>query len=169
MSLIGKLHIDGQFEGQIQSLDTITIGRRGEVRGVIKAHQISVSGLLDAEIHCDELTVERDGRVRGVVHSRHMTIHKKGCFIGERALTADSSLMSPSRHDQLHAEQPVPVAPSQQFDPQVIELPTPQESELHAAPAAAGAETPSEVQSEPLTQMLEQMLGEVPQVGKPRK
>ncbi|WP_421862397.1 polymer-forming cytoskeletal protein [Motiliproteus sp.] len=164
MSLDGKLHIDGFFEGHIRTLDSITIGRRGEVRGVVEARQISVSGLLDAEVHCDELNVERDGRVRGVVHSRQMSIHKRGCFIGERALTADSSLMTPGQLEQLHPDS-VSITPSLVQDSSVIELPA-------AVPLAEDGAGPSDSDSGlgatkegQLTQMLEQMLGEVPTVG----
>ncbi|RDE24900.1 polymer-forming cytoskeletal protein [Motiliproteus coralliicola] len=164
VNLDGKLHIDGCFEGQLRSQDSITIGRRGEVRGVVQARQISVSGLLDAEIHCDELNVERDGRVRGVVHSRQMTIHKRGCFIGERALTADSSLMTPGQLEQLHPDS-VSVTPSTVSDTAIIELPA-------APPLPEGDSSSSKPDQESapskegqLTQMLEQMLGEVPTVG----
>ncbi len=86
MNIVGKMHIDGIFEGTIASLDTISIGKRGEVRGNIRAQQISVCGLLEGEIKCEELTVENGGRVRGVVCSTEMTIERKGCFVGERVL-----------------------------------------------------------------------------------
>ena len=154
MSLTGKLHIDGQFDGEISSLDSITIGRRGEVRGVIRAHQISVSGVLDAEVFCDELCIERDGRVRGVVHSRHLSIDKRGCFIGERAVTVDSSLMSPQQLDQLHPHQSFDHLPATAAGERVLEL-----------PAEPVEDSPK---SEHLTDMLEQMLGEVPSISKPK-
>ncbi len=86
MSVIGKMHIDGIFEGNISSLDSISIGKRGEVRGTIKAHQIDVCGLLQGEIHCDELTVEDGGKVRGTVYSEQMIVGPQGCFLGERLL-----------------------------------------------------------------------------------
>ncbi len=86
MNIVGKMHIDGVFEGTIASLDTITIGQRGEVHGNICAHQISICGLLQGEVHCDELIIESGGRVRGVVYCEQMVVHNKGCFIGERHL-----------------------------------------------------------------------------------
>lgn len=42
MSIVGKMHIDGIFEGNITSLDSISIGKRGEVHGIIRAHQVNV-------------------------------------------------------------------------------------------------------------------------------
>ncbi|MEH6470803.1 MAG: polymer-forming cytoskeletal protein [Halopseudomonas sp.] len=159
MSLVGKLHIDGLFEGRISSLDSITVGRRGQVSGVIRADQVSVSGRVEAEIYCDELTIERGGHVCGVVHSRHMTIHKQGSFIGERALTADSSLMSPQQLNQLHADSPPASLPTTRTAQGVIEL----------TDASQDDGRDNQHRSEPLTQMLEEMLGEVPRVGSPRK
>lgn len=86
MSIVGKMHIDGVFEGKISSMDSVSIGRKGEVYGQIHARQISVSGLLDGEIHCDELTVDAGGKVRGLVYSENMVVAQQGCFVGERHL-----------------------------------------------------------------------------------
>lgn len=99
MSIIGKMHIDGIFEGKISSLDSISIGKRGEVRGVIKAHRINVCGLLEGDVFCDALSIEDGGRVRGVVYSEELVIEPKGCFIGERHLKeTPDSLKSSEEH-----------------------------------------------------------------------
>lgn len=104
MNIVGKMHIDGLFEGTIASLDSISIGKRGEVRGQIRAHQINVSGLLEGEIHCEELHIESGGRVRGVVYSREMRIDRRGCFAGERHLPEpDTPALQPPRREGLDA------------------------------------------------------------------
>lgn len=131
MNLVGKLHIDGLFEGSISSVDSITVGRRGHVKGVVRADHVSVSGRVDAEIQCNELTIERGGHVCGAVRSRHMTIHKQGCFIGERALTVDSSFMSPQQLEKNHPQEPPVTLASTRTDHPVIELPD--ESQLEPA------------------------------------
>lgn len=84
MSIIGKMHIDGIFEGNINSLDNISIGRSGHVIGHIKAKHLNVSGILEGEVVCDELHIERDGQVRATVLSKKMSIDPAGCFLGER-------------------------------------------------------------------------------------
>ncbi len=99
MSIVGKMHIDGVFEGNISSLDSISIGKRGEVRGIIRALHINVCGLLEGEIHCDELTVEDGGKVRGTVYSDQLVVERKGCFVGERHLKADASKPEDSKSD----------------------------------------------------------------------
>ncbi|WP_136680903.1 polymer-forming cytoskeletal protein [Neptunomonas sp. XY-337] len=84
MSIIGKMHIDGMFDGSISSLDDISIGKSGHVTGSIKAKQIMVSGLLEGEVVCDELHIEKGGQVRATVLSKTMAIDPAGCFLGER-------------------------------------------------------------------------------------
>ena len=112
MSVVGKMHIDGIFEGTVNSLDTISIGVRGEVHGNIRAHQINVCGLLQGEIRCDELTIEDGGRVRGTVFSEQLVVQRNGCFVGERYLK-----------DQVAIEPAVEEAPSGQLAQTLEELP----------------------------------------------
>ncbi|GGK57875.1 bactofilin family protein [Amphritea balenae] len=85
-SIVGKMHIDGVFEGNITSLDNISIGKNGHVHGLIKANKISVCGLLEGEVVCDELEIDRGGKVVAVVISKVMAIHPEGNFIGERRM-----------------------------------------------------------------------------------
>ncbi|WP_432474317.1 bactofilin family protein [Amphritea sp. HPY] len=86
MSIIGKMHIDGVFEGNISSLDNISIGKNGHVHGVVKANQIAVCGLLEGEVVCEELEIDRGGKVVATVISKVMAIHPEGNFIGERRM-----------------------------------------------------------------------------------
>jgi len=86
MSIVGKMHIDGVFEGNISSLDNISIGKNGHVHGMVKANHISVCGLLEGEVVCDELQIDRGGKVVATVVSKIMAIHPEGNFIGERRM-----------------------------------------------------------------------------------
>lgn len=84
MSIVGKMHIDGVFEGHISSLDNISVGKSGHLKGTIRAKHINVSGLIEGEIICDELHIERHGQVHATVLSKHMSIDASGSFLGER-------------------------------------------------------------------------------------
>lgn len=84
MKIVGKMHIDGMFDGTINSLDNISVGKSGHVRGLIKARHINVSGLLEGDVICDELHIEAEGQVRATVTSKQMSISPKGNFVGER-------------------------------------------------------------------------------------
>jgi len=86
MSIIGKMHIDGMFEGNISSLDSISIGKAGHVSGLIKARAVDVCGTLEGEVICDELHIEAGGQVNATVESKQMSINPEGCFVGERRI-----------------------------------------------------------------------------------
>ncbi|WP_415900670.1 bactofilin family protein [Neptuniibacter sp. QD48_11] len=96
MSIVGKMHIDGMFEGNVSSLDNISIGKSGHVRGLIKARGVDVCGILEGEIICDELHIDAGGQVRATVESKQMSIHPDGCFVGERRMKETSALMDES-------------------------------------------------------------------------
>lgn len=122
MNVVGKMHIDGGFEGEISSSDAISIGVRGEVKGVIKAHRINVCGLLEGEIHCDELMIEDGGRVRGMVYSDELIIEKKGCFVGERNLKEKSAVQDTKGAKEEQAERVRTLDPSLQDLPSRVTL-----------------------------------------------
>ncbi len=89
MNIVGKLHIDGLFEGRIASLDTVSVGKRGELHGHIQAQEIHVSGKIEGEINCAELIIENGGEVKGTVYCDELVIARKGSFIGERRLKSE--------------------------------------------------------------------------------
>mgnify|MGYP000515666435 CR=1 FL=1 len=84
--IVGKMHVDGIFEGNISSLDDIYIGKKGLVRGFVKASHVNISGRLEGEVVCDNLHIEAGGEVRANVLSKNMSIDPRGCFLGERRL-----------------------------------------------------------------------------------
>ncbi|ANG62296.1 hypothetical protein A8C75_07185 [Marinobacterium aestuarii] len=84
MTVQGKVHVDGVIEGKIDANDDISIGKTGEVKGLVKAKHVHVSGRLEGEVICDILYVEAGGKVRARVLSRQMSVDPKGCFQGER-------------------------------------------------------------------------------------
>lgn len=84
MTITGKLHIDGIIEGTISSIEDVSIGRTGYVKGFIKAKSISVSGLLEGEIQCDSLHIASGGRVVASVTSLELMTDANSQFIGDR-------------------------------------------------------------------------------------
>lgn len=82
----GRMHVDGLFEGSIDSTDDISIGRHGCIRGRVRARNLTVSGVLEGELICERLHIERGGQVRAMVCSEDLSIDPQGCFVGERRL-----------------------------------------------------------------------------------
>lgn len=84
MAVTGKLHIDGIVEGNITSIENVSIGKTGMISGTIKAKNINVTGLLEGEVICDHLHIETSGRVVATVISIGLTMDHNSQFIGER-------------------------------------------------------------------------------------
>ncbi len=77
------LHIDGEFEGKIDSKNTVMIGKNGYVNGEIYANKLVVSGKLKGLTESDTVEISSQGRFEGVITSTELVIEKKGVFIGE--------------------------------------------------------------------------------------
>lgn len=91
-SISGKMHLDGLFEGSIDCSDDVSVGRTGILRGQVRAHAVSVSGLLEGELICDSLHIERGGKVRANVYCASLSIDPDGFFVGERHLPGEKRL-----------------------------------------------------------------------------
>lgn len=84
MIVTGKLHIDGCVEGEITSVEHVSISQTGSVIGCIQAKNIIVSGLLQGDVFCEHLHIACGGRVKGKVESIELTMDSKSHFTGER-------------------------------------------------------------------------------------
>ncbi|TLD81834.1 polymer-forming cytoskeletal family protein [Helicobacter sp. MIT 05-5293] len=78
-----RLHIDGEFEGNINSKDTVMIGKSGIVRGEIQTNSLIVSGRFVGNISSSILEIKPQGRVEGTVATNEFVIERKGLFVGE--------------------------------------------------------------------------------------
>jgi len=94
MCFTGKLHIDGCVEGNITSVENVSIGKSGKVNGVIRAKNISVSGLLEGEVYCQQLHIAAGGRVVANIVSVELTMDAKSQFIGERRESGADNLQA---------------------------------------------------------------------------
>lgn len=77
------LHIDGEFEGKIDSKNTVMIGKNGQVDGEVYANKLVISGKLKGLTESDTVEISPQGRFEGVITSTELVIEKKGVFIGE--------------------------------------------------------------------------------------
>ncbi|MFT5707493.1 MAG: cytoskeletal protein CcmA (bactofilin family) [Oceanospirillaceae bacterium] len=98
--ITGKIHIDGYVEGNITSVEDITIGKTGLVQGVINAKHVTVSGIIEGEVYCQHLHIAPGGRVLAKVESAEMTMDSKSHFTGQCKEIVDSDLSS----DELKAK-----------------------------------------------------------------
>ncbi len=101
MTITGKLHVDGNIEGRISSVEDVSIGRTGFVKGYIRAKSITVSGLLEGEVHCDHLHILAGGRVVASVTSVELMTDLHSQFIGERRESSGSIFDKAAEQAQL--------------------------------------------------------------------
>ncbi|PAF42034.1 polymer-forming cytoskeletal protein [Helicobacter sp. 11S03491-1] len=77
------LHIDGEFEGNIQSKNIVMVGKSGFVSGEIYAQKLLVSGKFSGTTECDVVEILPMGRIDGKIISSELVIERKGIFMGE--------------------------------------------------------------------------------------
>ena len=90
----GKLHIDGEAEGRINIDDSISIGKKGRVKGEIFAGKITITGEFEGSIEGDVIEILSGGKVVGRIICEDLIIEQKGIFIGESLRKNDPSLSS---------------------------------------------------------------------------
>ena len=84
-----RLHIDGEFEGNIHSKDSVMVGKSGVVRGDVNANALIVSGRFIGNVTSNMIEIKPQGRVEGTVVTSEFVIERKGVFMGE-SKTKDS-------------------------------------------------------------------------------
>jgi cytoskeletal protein CcmA (bactofilin family) len=78
-----NLHIDGEFEGKINSQNIVTIGKSGIVTGEIFANKVIVSGSFNGSIDSDNIEILPKGKLHGNVSTNEFVIERGGFFEGE--------------------------------------------------------------------------------------
>ena len=84
--LSAKLHIEGEIEGKINSINVISIGKTGVVKGELRANKLLVDGVFDGEIEVDVLEITKSGKVIGNIVIKDLIIEQGGVFEGTSTL-----------------------------------------------------------------------------------
>jgi cytoskeletal protein CcmA (bactofilin family) len=83
ITLPGHATVNGSVDGELRA-GSLEIGKTGEVIGKVFANRISVSGILNDEIHCKEhFHISSTGRVTGNLEYSEIEIDRGGKFIGD--------------------------------------------------------------------------------------
>jgi len=116
------LHINGEFDGLLDTQSMLMIGRGGVFKGRARAHEVMLSGLYEGELHCDRLHILKGGLFRGRVACEQFVLDEQAEFLGER-IEPGSDLELIEEAQQMLA-QPVPVKPDLTLDNLLDSLPT---------------------------------------------
>lgn len=83
MNIDCHLHVDGEFEGNILSKNTVMVGKSGIVSGEIYAQKLIVNGRFSGIAECESIEILPLGRIDGQIISSELVIERKGIFMGE--------------------------------------------------------------------------------------
>ena len=93
--LDGPLHIDGRVDGIVETEYDVSIGDKGILKGLIKAKNVVVSGVLEGKVACESIDILSTGKLLGEVICGELMIEAGGKFIGEsRELTEGGLIVS---------------------------------------------------------------------------
>jgi len=95
----GNVRVDGQFIGDIQATENITIGISGEVQGNIIGKNVFISGKISGDIVAKEKIVF-DGKssIRGDIKATTLIIDEGALFDGKITMTDSKATSQPNSH-----------------------------------------------------------------------
>ena len=77
------MHVDGEFNGDLHSTNTISIGKSGVVKCDLKARKLIVAGSFHGNAECESIEVLAGGAVEGQLTTDSLAIHADGSFQGQ--------------------------------------------------------------------------------------
>lgn len=93
-SLTAKLHIEGEWEGKIESTNIVSIGKGGVVKGELKASRLIINGEFIGKAECEEIEIMKDGVLKGDIIVENLIIEKGGVFQGSSILKSKDKIQN---------------------------------------------------------------------------
>lgn len=79
----GTIRIDGKFEGEISTKGDLVIGENGQVKGKVKAQNITVAGKMEGELEASgKLELVPSANVQGEVKMMLLVVEEGAVFQG---------------------------------------------------------------------------------------
>lgn len=79
----GRMHVDGEFSGPIDSTGIITVGKNGYIEGDVAAEKLIITGGFSGTADCGEIRILAGGRVAGRITCKILMIERGGIFNGQ--------------------------------------------------------------------------------------
>ena len=77
------MHIDGEFEGEVNSKSIVKIGKTGLLKSNLKAQKLIVTGRFIGTADCDNIELISGGEAEGKLISSGLVIDTNSSFQGE--------------------------------------------------------------------------------------
>jgi len=95
LSFKDTVRIDGGFQGEITSENTLIVGETGEVHATIRSAIVVVSGTVTGDIHATtQLVLHKTARVEGDVESPVLVVEEGATLNGSLKMTGSPSAKS---------------------------------------------------------------------------
>lgn len=118
----GALHLNGEFDGLLDTQGSLVIGRGGLFKGRARAHEVIITGRFDGELHCDRLHILKGGVFSGRVACEQFHLEDKSEFLGQRIYPGMEAKVLDEALELL--EQPLPKRSELTLDNLMESLPT---------------------------------------------
>lgn len=90
-----SLRVDGQVKGDIQTPDTLVIGKDGEVIGNVKVKSLVLGGKMKGTVVASsKIVLENKSEFRGEMRTNRLTIDDGALFEGKCSMSKDQSFGS---------------------------------------------------------------------------
>ncbi len=93
----GQVHIEGKFNGQINTKDTLVIGQAARVTAEISAGTVIINGTVEGNIKAAALIeIHATGRVKGNLEAPALSIEKGAMFDGSAKMESGGRSAAPT-------------------------------------------------------------------------
>ena len=90
LSFRDTVRIDGRFEGEISSDNTLIVGETGDIHATIRSETVIVSGSVNGDIVARrQITLHRSSKVKGNLQTASLIVEEGAQFNGQIAMGAD--------------------------------------------------------------------------------
>lgn len=93
------LHVDGELVGTIHSQNIVVIGKRGILKGELKADKIVVNGYFEGELEANSLEILSGGIVDGNIVIQELSVENGGKFNGSSKIKEEPKLIENNQEE----------------------------------------------------------------------
>jgi cytoskeletal protein CcmA (bactofilin family) len=97
LSFKDTVRIDGRFEGEISSENTLIVGETGSITATIRSQMIVISGEVHGEITATgQVVLHKTARVDGNIHTARLVVEDGAVFTGRIEMNQKPGKASPA-------------------------------------------------------------------------
>jgi cytoskeletal protein CcmA (bactofilin family) len=98
----GNIRVEGEIQGDIESLGSVIIGGNGEVNGQVQADVISIAGSITGTVKAkNRLTIEEKGVLKGDIFAKSLVVKEGAKFDGKCKMGESFSIEVPEPAKQI--------------------------------------------------------------------